>query len=148
MTDALRKSIRVRCSIEHAFNTFTSKIDQWWPPGHRRFDGSRLCLEAVVGGRFFERATNGEESRLGDVLACEAPHKISYTWYPGAVSEPTLVEVRFTTDGEATVVNIVHSAANSALGELWPERVALFTRGWTLVLGAFSIFAEAERHEK
>jgi hypothetical protein len=63
VVEPLRRSMRVRCPIEHAFLAFTDRIDQWWPPGHRRFEGSRLFLEAVAGGRFFERSPGGEEAR-------------------------------------------------------------------------------------
>jgi uncharacterized protein YndB with AHSA1/START domain len=131
----------VRCPIDHAFRIFTSEVDLWWPPGHRRFKDSRLCLEAAEGGRFFERSPDGKEATLGEIVRCEPPHRISYTWYPGALREPTLVEVDFAEEGEETIVRVVHSEAESALGAAWPSRVALFTRGWELVLAAFAAFA-------
>ena len=68
----LEKEIRVACSREHAFAVFTSRIDVWWPRGHRRFGESELRLEPFVGGRFFERAANGEEFDLGAVRIWEA----------------------------------------------------------------------------
>jgi uncharacterized protein YndB with AHSA1/START domain len=96
-----------------------------------------LVLEAEVGGRFFERASSGEEAELGTVLVCEPPHRISYTWRPGAITEPTRVDIHFQRQGGETVVEVLHSEADSKLGDAWPERVALFTRGWTHVLAAF-----------
>jgi uncharacterized protein YndB with AHSA1/START domain len=139
----VRKTVRVRCSVARAFEVFTGRIDLWWPSGHRRYQGSQLCLEAVAGGRFFERSKDGQEAKLGKVVACEAPHRISYTWYPGAFQKPTHVDVTFVQDGEETIVNVVHSEGESALGDAWPERAALFTRGWEKVLPAFAALAES-----
>lgn len=79
MAEPLCRTVRVRCPIAHAFRIFTARIDLWWPQGHRRFAGSRLHLETFPGGRFFERSAAGEEARLGDLLSCEPPHRISLT---------------------------------------------------------------------
>ena len=141
MTNSLRKTIRVRCSVSHAFRIFTEQVDIWWPPGHRKFENSRMCFEVHEGGRFFEQSTAGEEAVLGEVLACEPPHRISYTWHPGKIELPTLVEISFEADGEETIVNVVHSEGNAALGDKWPERAQLFTRGWNHVLTAFEAHA-------
>lgn len=140
MAEPLVRRVRVRCSVDHAFSVFTERVDLWWPPGHRRFAESTLLLEARVGGRFVERAASGEEVRLGDVLACDPPHSISYTWFPGASSQPTRVDVRFLGEGEETTVEVRHGEGESELGELWPDRVKLFERGWTHVLAALQAY--------
>jgi uncharacterized protein YndB with AHSA1/START domain len=131
--------------VAHAFEVFTSRIDLWWPPGHRKFQDSRLVLEPVTGGRFVERAADGSEVTLGQVTRCEPPHHISYTWHPGAISRPTHVEVRFAADGPDTVVTVVHAEAG-ALGDTWPEKVTLFERGWQAVLAAFTAHAAAQEN--
>ena len=138
VAEPLVREVRVRCSIEHAFDVFTQRIDLWWPPAHRRFEASRLYLEPTVGGRFVERSSTGEEFTLGAVLECDPPHRIAYSWYPGAIQEPTHVAIRFTEEGAETRVSVVHSEGQSALGEHWPQRVELFERGWRHVLAAFS----------
>jgi uncharacterized protein YndB with AHSA1/START domain len=130
--------VRLRCSVAHAFQTFTDRVDVWWPPGHRRYQGSRLVLEAQVGGRFYERAPTGEEMELGQVLACEPPHSISYSWRPGALAQPTRVDLRFEPEGAETVVHVLHSEGGSQLGPAWPERARLFERGWQHVLTALA----------
>jgi len=144
VAEPLVRSVRVRCSVGHAFWVFTERVDLWWPPGHRRFADSTLRLETRVGGRFVECAASGEEARLGDVLACEPPHSISYTWYPGAQSKPTRVEVQFRDDGDETTVEVRHFEGDSELGELWSERVVLFARGWTHVLAALQAHVRSE----
>jgi uncharacterized protein YndB with AHSA1/START domain len=135
----------VRCRVEHAFTAFTQKVELWWPRGHRRFERSELQLQAEVGGRFFERADSGEEHEVGQVVICEPPHRIVYTWWPGAISKPTLVEVSFAQHGNETWVEVRHSEGDSELGDAWPTRVALFERGWQHVLTAFAEFASDQR---
>jgi uncharacterized protein YndB with AHSA1/START domain len=136
MTERVVRTVRVRCTIAHAFEVFTARIDLWWPRSHRRFDDSCLKLEPTAGGRFVECSARGDEVILGDVLACDPPHRIRYTWYPGAIQAPTCVDVAFAEEGSETIVTIVHSEAG-ALGDVWPERVRLFERGWDTVLPAF-----------
>ena len=138
MAEPLQRTIRVRCPVDHAFHVFTSRVDLWWPSGHRRFAVSQLTLAARVGGRFVERSDAGEEALLGEVMGCEPPHRIRYTWYPGAIEHPTLVDVCFEEDGEETVVKVIHTEGDSQLGDAWPSRVRLFERGWTHVLDALA----------
>jgi uncharacterized protein YndB with AHSA1/START domain len=140
MSRPLQRSIRVRCSLTHAFATFTGKLDLWWPPSHRRFSNSRLVLESKVGGRFIERSASGDEANLGEVLLWDPPHRLSYSWFPGAIEQPTRVDVFFVDQGDETLVEIVHSEAESGLGEAWPERVGLFDRAWTQVLSTLERF--------
>ena len=99
-------------------------------------------LEARAGGRFLERTASGEEVKLGEVLACDPPNWIRYSWYPGSLGIPTQVEVRFTAEGGLTRVDVVHAEADSGLGEAWADRAVLFERGWGLILPAFAAYAE------
>jgi len=137
MNEPIRKLVRVDCDAEHAFEVFTSRIDLWWPQSHRRHDGSVMVLQPAVGGIFAERTAAGEELRMGEVILCEPPRAISYTWYPGAVTAPTTVEVRFFDNGDHTIVEVTHSEGGSGLGQAWPHRAQVFTRNWGVVLPAY-----------
>jgi hypothetical protein len=53
VAESLERILRVRCPLDHAFAAFTQEVDLWWPRRHRRYEDSRLVLEAEVGGRFF-----------------------------------------------------------------------------------------------
>ena len=143
MSGTLERSIRIRCPVDHAFAVFTESLDLWWPRGHRRFEGSRMSLEPRVGGRFLERSNSGEEVVFGEVLEWEPPHRIVYSWRPGAIDRPTQVAVSFNGEGGLTRVDVRHSEADSGLGERWPERRGLFERGWDLVLPAYAAAAES-----
>lgn len=136
-------TIRVRCPLDHAFRTFTDRIDLWWPPGHRKLAGSRITLEA--GGRFLERGADGTENLLGDVVRWEPPHRLTYTWRPGAPAGfATEVDVQFTAEGDQTRVDVVHREGESGLGEVWPTRARLFDASWTTVLAAYSTLLSNE----
>lgn len=140
MADPFVKTIHIACSIEHAFAIFTGQINLWWPPGHRRFEGSTIKLETHIGGRFFETAADGQQAILGEVLSLNPPFDICYTWHPGKITKPTQVTISFEQDGDETIVQVTHIEGTSALGDKWPERVALFSRGWQAVFTAYSDF--------
>ncbi len=142
MNEPVRKALRIECGVEHAFDVFTSRIDLWWPRSHRRFPGSVVLLEPEVGGRFAERTPEGEEVRMGEVIRCEPPFAISYTWYPGAIKEPTTVDVRFKRDGNHTIVEVTHSEMQSGLGAAWPQRALAFAKNWGVVLPAYESAAK------
>jgi uncharacterized protein YndB with AHSA1/START domain len=145
MNEPVRKVVRVDCDVAHAFDTFTSRIDIWWPLSHRRVQGSVVVLEPVVGGRFAERTPAGEEIRMGEVVSCEPPHAISYTWYPGAIKEPTTVDVRFFDNGDHTIVEVTHREGRSGMGDAWPHRAQVFSRNWGVVLPAYErVLRESE----
>ena len=143
MNPPVVRHVRVNCEVNHAFEVFTTKLDLWWPATHRRFVKSTLYLEAQKGGRFFEQSEEGKEVLLGEVLRCEPPHSISWTWYPGAITEPTLVEVSFTPENNGTLVEVVHSEGTSGLGKAWSNRAAIFSRSWNEVLSTYA--AEANK---
>ena len=140
MSRSIRHEVRVRCSVMHAFETFTSRVDLWWPPSHRRFDVSELRIEPGVGGRFVERAATGEEHALGEVLRWEPPDRLTYAWRPASVGGPTHVDVRFVEDGDETLVEVTHLEGETTA---WDEKVALFQRAWGAVLPAFARAASA-----
>ena len=143
MNSPLKRSVTVKCSIEHAFDTFTAQINAWWPKSHRGNAQSEIQFEMKVGGRLFERTPEGDERTLGELIFYERPNRITYTWFPGANRLPTQVEIRFTdngsnTDQPCTLVEIEHSEGLSGLGPEWPERVKRFDAAWNEVLSAFA----------
>ncbi len=75
---------------------------------------------------------------MGEVISCDPPRAIRYSWYPGGIGRPTLVEIRFTDDGSHTLVEVTHSEAESGLGSAWPDRARVFDRNWDIVLPAYA----------
>jgi uncharacterized protein YndB with AHSA1/START domain len=137
---ALRKSVLVECSVEHAFRVFTEEIGGWWPlASHSVFakDAQAVILEGRVGGRFYERSKDGEEAPWGTVTAWEPPHRIALTWHPGRGEETAQdLEVRFSAEGDRTRVELVHSGWER-LGERAREVRARYDTGWEPVLGSY-----------
>ena len=137
MAEKLVTSVIVACALDKAFESFTRRINEWWPPGHRRSPDSTMVLEPRKGGRFAEIQRSGDELVLGSVIECQPPQRIVYTWIPGSNGIPTEVVVEFDLDGGHTRVTVVHSEGKSGLGVEWPERVKIFARNWDQVLGGF-----------
>jgi hypothetical protein len=73
MTPPLRITFEVACAAEHAFDVWTSRIGTWWPTDHT-VTGQRdllVVLEGEVGGRIFERTSDGVEHDWGEVTDWE-----------------------------------------------------------------------------
>ncbi|MEM6994701.1 MAG: SRPBCC domain-containing protein [Myxococcota bacterium] len=143
MSEPVRHSIEVRCSVDHAFAVFTARLDLWWPRNHRRTRDAELTMEGRAGGRFFERDAEGGEHELGQVIAWQPPTRLAYTWHPGALTLPTEVEVRFSARGEGTLVEVVHREASAAMGAEWPVRAQRFDAAWRHLLPEFIALAES-----
>lgn len=142
------KTMKVRCSVEHAFRVFTTRVDQWWPPNHRAVDGSTLQFEPTVGGAFVEEAPDGRLMELGRVLRWDPPHGIAYTWHRGSGDRPTRVEVVFAAVPEGTVVTVRHDVGESGLGAEWPERARGFARAWGHLHDAFVSFIDRNQESQ
>ena len=109
--DPLEIVFSVDCSPEHAFEVWAMKTTQWWPRDHSRSGDPNLSVtfEPRVGGRIFERATDGIEHDWGEVLAWDPPHRLSYLWHIyGERADATEVDIRFAPVGDSTTVTIVH----------------------------------------
>jgi len=109
------KSITVNASRERAFTVFTERFFTWWPKSHHIGEAelADAVIEPKVGGRWYERGTDGAECDWGEVLAYDPPDRIVLSWHlqgdwsydpdPAKASE---VEVQFTkeTDGRTRVL--------------------------------------------
>lgn len=137
MTAPLIIEFDVACSASHAFAVWTSGIDTWWPAGHTVTGGAdlRIVLESGVGGRIFERTTDGEEHDWGEVTAWDPPRLLGYLWHLRRDrSDATEVEIRFTAVGSSgTHVEIEHRGWErlGRSGQEWREQNSA---GWNSLL--------------
>ena len=70
------------------------------------------------------------------MLTWDPPQRLVLDFYPGTDAEhPTRVEVRFTADGGATEVMILHSAT-AASEALFTAQAPRYEASWSLVLAA------------
>jgi len=116
---AIKKTVTVKASVEHAFKVFTDGFDTWWPRSHHigKQPMVKAVLETRAGGRCFGREADGVECHWGTVTAWEPPRRLVIAWHiapnfqvtdldPARSSE---VEIRFTPEaGGMTRVDLEH----------------------------------------
>jgi hypothetical protein len=111
------KTITVKASTEKAFRVFTAGLDTWWPKTHHigKSPMTRGILEGRVGGRCYSEQEDGTECDWGEVLVWEPPHRFIMAWkvtpqwgYEPDAAKSSEVEVRFTSMGDATRVDLEH----------------------------------------
>lgn len=138
--DAIRKTVVVRCDAETAFRTWTERINVWWPKGHSRSGDpdTTIVLERRLGGRLYERTSQGVEFEWGRVTAWDPPHYFAYHWYLGSGPErPTWVDVRFVSqEAGGTRVEVSHRGPEF-IGENWTRNNARYDAAWEAVLPAY-----------
>jgi len=132
----IQKSVLLHCAAEKAFQLFTERISEWWPPTHRLTKDPRSELFLEPGGRFWERSTDGREMELGRVLEWEPPRRIALDFYIGTnAAQPTDVVVTFVPEGDGTRVVVDHKPKPES-EDLWNARAPIFERSWGAVLTA------------
>jgi uncharacterized protein YndB with AHSA1/START domain len=129
------KSIVVKRSPEEAFRVYTEGIATWWPFETHSPSGKSetLVIEPREGGRLYERTTDGEELDWDEVLAWDPPRRFAHSWHLGR-SVATEVELRFTPQGDDTLVELVHSGWERH-GEYAAKLRAQYDSGWDFVFG-------------
>jgi uncharacterized protein YndB with AHSA1/START domain len=151
---AVRASVQVEASIEHAFAVFTEQMATWWPAGHHILEGelAEMVVEPRVGGNIYDRGVDGTECRWATVLAYEPPTRFVFSWDitnqwqietdPDKTSE---VAVTFVADGpNRTRVELEHRKLDRH-GDGWEaHRDAVGSPdGWQVGLNAFAKAAAA-----
>jgi hypothetical protein len=112
MVEPLHFSFEVNCSVEHAFEIWTKRIDTWWPRSHTISSdpNARVTLEPFVGGRIFERTPAGVEHEWGEVVSFEPARRLTYLWHIRRDrADATEVEITFaSTHKGSTRIEIEH----------------------------------------
>ena len=115
---SVRNEIVVNAPVERAFAVFTEQMDRIKPREHNMLgvDIAETVFEQRVGGRIYDRGTDGRECEWATVLAYEPPDRVVFSWNisphwqvetnPDKRSE---VEVRFIAEDEQrTRVQLEH----------------------------------------
>ena len=144
----VRQATTVRSDRAHTFEVFVRTIGEWWPTVPFSNGGEQVAtvvLEPRVGGRFYERWTDGTECEWGEVLAWDPPEAFTTTWL--VKGTPTRVEITFRELGPTlTRVELVHSGWEALTGGQRREDCALpggyeggaYVEGWRRILGSFA----------
>jgi uncharacterized protein YndB with AHSA1/START domain len=150
--EPIRRSVTVGCPPEQAFRLFTEEIGSWWPVEvHSRavddFEDEGLKVERLefqgrVGGQVLEHMSNGQALPWGEVVAWEPPTMFVLAWHPSfSTRPPTEVEVRFSSSGDGTLVELEHRGWE-ALG---PDVAGIrddYAAGWIPTLERFRAHVE------
>ncbi len=103
--------------------------------------GGRHLPRSEGRGRFYERFVDGDELQVGQVLACDPPDRILFTWRSPDWDGPTEVEVRFSPDGGGTRVDVEHRGWER-IGPQGEEIGGMFGNGWPTVMAAYAGHAD------
>jgi uncharacterized protein YndB with AHSA1/START domain len=135
----IRKSIRVERPPEIAFRVFCEEIGKWWPLkqgfSFGRERAKDIFIDGQVGGRFYERFTDGTEFEVGRVTAYSPPSVVAFTWKAPEWEGATQVEVRFIADGSGTRVELEHSRWEQ--GPKMEAQGKGYADGWDVVLAQY-----------
>ena len=131
----------------HAFETWTSRIDSWWPRTHSvsEDDALTVVLEPQLGGRLYERTSSGDEFDWGEVTVWEPPDRFGYLWHLRRDrADATDVLITFVPlDERSTRVDIRHTGWERLGdgGQDWREQNQ---GGWSGVLPSYIATAETK----
>jgi uncharacterized protein YndB with AHSA1/START domain len=142
--EPVRKSVVVAAPVERAFAVFTERIGEWWPlktHSVRAELAETAVLEPRLGGAIYETWREGRET-WGEIVVWEPPDRLVFTWSP--VAEPTEVEVRFTPQGDSTLVELEHRGWEARGAKAATIRDS-YDEGWETVLGLYAGAATGAR---
>ena len=146
MIDPLELSYEIRCSPEHAFEVWTTRLSTWWPKGHSASGNpdTLVVLEPRHGGRIYERTPDGAEIDWGEITEWSPPRRLGYTWHIGRDrGDATDVELTFVDLGDGTTrLDIVHTGWEH-LGVDGAVFRAANTSGWNALVPSLVAAAEA-----
>jgi len=141
-------NVLVELPIEEAFDLFTRGFGDWWPKATHSVGENRtksVHFEARVGGRIYEIVDDETRHQWGEVLECEPPRRLVFTWRPGRDEDKKqTVELHFAADGDLTHVELVHRdwEVFDAKAEEMREN---YIMGWGHVLGECFVNAAEQR---
>ncbi len=145
---AVRHQVRVAASPERAFTVFTDGFGSWWPKSHTIADApvELAVIEPRVGGRCYDRCTDGSECDWGSVLTWEPPTRLVIAWqidsawtYEPDLEHSSRVTVTFAPDGDGTRVVLVHDEFER-LRDGGEGMRAGVESGWGTSLGIFAAY--------
>ncbi len=140
------RTVQVKADPVRAFDLFTTHFGDWWQKGRTigKAPHVAVVLEPRIGGAWYERDAEGNETHWGKVLAWEPPSRLLLGWQidgqwnydPDFLTE---VELTFApAEGGGTLVTLEHrdlerfgaDAARHAesLGNGWPKHLADFVK--------------------
>ncbi len=125
---SVRTEIVVEAPLERAFAVFTDGIGSWFPPEYNllEVDIAERVFEPRVGGRIYDRGTDGSECAWARVLEYEAPRRVVISW---DISPQWQIETDPVKTSEVEV-RFSHEAENRTRVELEHRNIDRHGEGW------------------
>jgi hypothetical protein len=130
------------CSAEHAFDTYTGRIGEWWDPA---YTANAETLEAVtfeprVGGRMYATHADIGEHDWGEITVWEPGRRLVHTFtLAQGPAHPSEVAVNFQPSTDGSVVRFAHGGWTDANAN---ERARF--GDWPVLLGRFAALADSD----
>lgn len=135
----------LRCSAEHAFDTYTAGIGEWWDP---RYTANAETLQAVtieprVGGRVYATHSDMGKDDWGEVTVWEPGRRLVHTFTLAQDAQnPSEVTAEFAPgeDGNGCTLRFAHGGwteANAAVRKKFSD--------WPVMLDRFVALADSDR---
>src|SRR5262245_13820409 len=152
---AVRKSVMVKASVEHAFKVFTDGFDTWWPRGHHIGSSpmTKAVIDGRVGGRCYSEQEDGTDCPWGTVTLWDPPRRFVFAWqispdwkYQPDLEKSSEVEVTFTAepDGMTRVVLEHRHFERQGEGAAAMRNGVDSPNGWGALLTLFAQAAERQ----
>lgn len=147
------RSITVPLGQGKAFDLFTSRMTEFWPPEHSigASPFAAVVLEPRVGGRWFERSADGTECDWGRVGAWEPTSRVVLLWQLSAEWKfdpdfETEVEVTFTENEPGRTTLDLRHRNLQRYGKQAEQMREIFDspNGWTDTLNRCARLADSE----
>lgn len=129
----------VDATPEHAFELWTARAAMWWPRTHSvsQTGGFEVVFEPEVGGRVYERGSDGSEHEWGQITVWDPPTRVDYLWHIFLERDKaTKVSVTFEPIGSRTRVRLENSGFE-VFGDGAPERRQRVGTAWTGITGFY-----------
>ena len=147
----VRKIVRVKAPIAHAFEVFTGGLSRWWPYDHGvgKKPNQKVLMEPRLGGRWLEISEDGTETSVATITVWEPPHRLVMLWHINAQWKPDLamkseVDIRFSAEAaDTTRVELVHHKFETMGAEAGASLRRDVDGGWPGLIERFA--KEAER---
>ncbi|MGI8900221.1 MAG: SRPBCC domain-containing protein [Nocardioides sp.] len=138
--EPITETVTVTCTSATAFDVFTGRIGEWWPPSYSPDPDTldTVVIEPVIGGRVFIRMVDAAEHDFGEVTSWRPDEMYAQTWTLAQDPEhPSSLTVTFTPTGNGCEVRLQHGG--------WHEGNAAYRDkfgDWALILAQYAETAQ------